>query len=71
MHTKKIDVCDSCYAIGADLADGMAFVLENWEGDDRWITHGHCEGEFPGSAPATIKNISVITGKGDQLHAVC
>ena len=60
MHT---GYCDYAVGMTADIANGMALVVSNWEGDDSWLRKDRCSGSCPGNAVETIKNISVKTGK--------
>ena len=62
-QTMHSGYCDYLHNMTADLANGMAFVVSNWEGDDSWLRKDRCSGQCPGDAVETIKNISIKTGK--------
>ena len=55
--------CDYLHNMTSDIANGMAFVVSNWEGDDSWLRKDRCSGQCPGDAVETISNIKIKTGK--------
>lgn len=54
--------CSYLGTIQCDIADGMAFIVSNWEGDDSWLRKDRCSGGCPGGSVETISNITVQTG---------
>mmetsp|Transcript_20297 Transcript_20297/g.25041 ORF Transcript_20297/g.25041 Transcript_20297/m.25041 type:complete len:93 (+) Transcript_20297:792-1070(+) len=58
------EYCDYLHSMTGDVANGMAFVISNWEGDDSWLRKDRCSGSCDGKAVQTISNISITTGSG-------
>mmetsp|Transcript_5500 Transcript_5500/g.7348 ORF Transcript_5500/g.7348 Transcript_5500/m.7348 type:complete len:128 (+) Transcript_5500:565-948(+) len=61
------EYCDYLHSMTGDVANGMAFVVSNWEGDDSWLRKDRCTGSCSGKAVQTISNISITTGAGKPV----